>query len=326
LSAERPSTMTILINNYNYAAYLARSIESAFKQTWPSIQIIVVDDGSTDASAEIASRYSAPNYLVLLKQNGGQNSAIAHALEHVTGDYTIILDSDDWLLPHACEAVMRASARTAPNAVMYRLAKTDNQGRVLGFFPNEPFRTTDLRTFVSTHGYIPSAPTSGNAYRTAFLKEAMQFVSLSSPFCDGYLAWAAGWTESIETLPAVLGCYGVHGSNVSTTGGFDRSRLYKSSNVALDHARHLHAWLEARRHSSLTWYDLINAYVWRDILYLKLVERVYPELSWALCRRHGSAKFWRARHYGVWKRAKNILFLIAGSQLGEFRDWVHGRP
>jgi glycosyltransferase involved in cell wall biosynthesis len=322
---DRALSITILINNYNYAAFLARAIESALAQTWPLVQIVVVDDGSTDASPEIAARYSGPDYLFLRKQNGGQNSAIAHGLSHLSGDYTIILDSDDWLVPHACETIMKIAATTAPNALMYRLAKIDNEGRTVGFFPNEPFQAADLRRFISAHGYIPSPPTSGNAYRTDFLKEAMQFVSPSSLFCDGYLAWAAGWTEAVVSIPEVLGCYRVHGRNASTTGGRDRARLYKNNNYALDHVRHLHAWLGARRVSPAAWHELINAYIWRDTLYLKLVEDAYPELPWAVCRRQGTAKFLRARHHGTWKQFKNILFLIAGSRFGEFRDRMRRR-
>jgi glycosyltransferase involved in cell wall biosynthesis len=322
MPADRPLSITVLINNYNYAAFLARSIESAFSQTWRLVQIIVVDDGSTDASAEVAQRYSARNYLFLRKQNGGQNSAIAHALPYVEGDYTIILDADDWLVPHACETVAKAAAGTTPNAVMYRLAMIDTSGRAVGVFPNEPFQTADLSRFVLLHGYVPSPPTSGNAYRTDFLRSAFQFVSASSSFCDGYLSWAAASTDAVVCLPAVLGCYGVHGGNVSTSGGCDRARLYNNNNYALDHARNLYAWLDARRVSPPSWHDLISAYAWRNILYFKLVERAYPEFSWTLCRRQGTSKFWRARHHGAWRQIKNILFLVAGCQLGEVRDLI----
>src|SRR5262249_9414900 len=157
--------------------------------------------------------------------------------------------------------------------------------------PNEPFRTADLSKFLLRHGYVPSPPTSGNAYRTDFLRSAFRFVSASSFSCDGYLSWAAASTDAVVSLPAVLGCYRVHGGNICY--GRDRARLYKSNNYALEHARHLYAWLDAHHVSPGSWHDLINAYAWRNILYFKLVERAYPEFSWILCRRQGTAKFWR---------------------------------
>src|SRR5262249_55184190 len=154
---------------------------------------VVIDDGSTDNSREIAQSYSGDNYLVLAKDNGGQNSCIALGLRHVTGGYTIVLDSDDWLAPDASETIARAIGQSAPNAVMYRLEKVDAQDRSVGVFPNFPFEARNQRDYIARNGFVPCSPTSGNAYRTSFLRTAFAFVKEATFSSDGYLAAAAAW-------------------------------------------------------------------------------------------------------------------------------------
>ena len=66
--------VSIVINNYNYAHYLGAAIDSALAQTYSNCEVIVVDDGSTDNSCAIASRYDDLIQLVC-KENGGQASA-----------------------------------------------------------------------------------------------------------------------------------------------------------------------------------------------------------------------------------------------------------
>src|SRR5262245_35878004 len=66
--------VSILINNFNYAKYLPQAIDSALSQTYQPIEVIVVDDGSTDDSQRILSRYE-PQVVPILKKNGGQASA-----------------------------------------------------------------------------------------------------------------------------------------------------------------------------------------------------------------------------------------------------------
>ena len=66
--------VSVVIPNYNYAQYLSDAIESVLKQTYQNIEIIVVDDGSTDNSREIASRY-LDRITLVRKENGGVSSA-----------------------------------------------------------------------------------------------------------------------------------------------------------------------------------------------------------------------------------------------------------
>ena len=74
---------TILINNFNYAAYLGEAIDSALAQDWDDVEVVVVDDGSTDGSAEVLDAY-ADRVVVVRKPNGGQASAFNTGFEKAT--------------------------------------------------------------------------------------------------------------------------------------------------------------------------------------------------------------------------------------------------
>lgn len=86
--------VSILINNYNYDRFLADSIDSALAQTYSNIEVIVVDDGSTDKSRNIIAGYGE-QIIPVLKSNGGQASALNEGFKAAKGEIMFFLDSDD---------------------------------------------------------------------------------------------------------------------------------------------------------------------------------------------------------------------------------------
>jgi glycosyltransferase involved in cell wall biosynthesis len=102
-----PLTLTILINNHNYGAYLRESIDSALEQTHPRIEIVVVDDGSTDESADVIRSY-ADRIVPVFQANGGQASAFNTGFAHATGDVICLLDADDVFEPQKAAEIMNA--------------------------------------------------------------------------------------------------------------------------------------------------------------------------------------------------------------------------
>jgi glycosyltransferase involved in cell wall biosynthesis len=87
-----------LINNYNYQQFLGEAIDSALSQTYEPIEVIVVDDGSTDNSREIIASYGS-RIIPVLKENGGQASAYNAGFAASSGEILCLLDSDDVFLP-----------------------------------------------------------------------------------------------------------------------------------------------------------------------------------------------------------------------------------
>lgn len=100
-STQNPALVSIIIPCFNQAHFLSEAIESALNQTWPHIEIVVVDDGSTDNTSEVAARYAAGR--CVRQDNQGLAAARNTGLRCSNGDYLIFLDADDRLLPEAAE-------------------------------------------------------------------------------------------------------------------------------------------------------------------------------------------------------------------------------
>jgi glycosyltransferase involved in cell wall biosynthesis len=100
--------ISILIPAYNAEGWIADSVRSAIAQTWPHKEIIVVDDGSKDRTAETARRFASKEVTVVSVKNQGAASARNHALRISQGDYIQWLDADDLLAPDKIERQLMA--------------------------------------------------------------------------------------------------------------------------------------------------------------------------------------------------------------------------
>jgi glycosyltransferase involved in cell wall biosynthesis len=100
--------VSILIPAYNAENWIPYTLQSAVNQTWPRKEIIVVNDGSTDRTAEIARRFESKNVVVVSTENQGLSAAVNHALRLCQGDYIQELDSDDILAPDKIERQLSA--------------------------------------------------------------------------------------------------------------------------------------------------------------------------------------------------------------------------
>ncbi len=100
--------LSIIIPVYNAEDYLDRCLESIFEQSFPSYEVILVDDGSSDSSPLICDRYSAtdPRFRTVHKENGGVSSARNAGLNLAKGEYLMFVDSDDLLLPDALDRMI----------------------------------------------------------------------------------------------------------------------------------------------------------------------------------------------------------------------------
>jgi glycosyltransferase involved in cell wall biosynthesis len=92
---EESIKISILLNNFNYARYVGSAIESVLGQTYGNFEFIIVDDGSTDNSRQIISKYKDPRVVTLYKENAGQGSAFRDGISKATGEYIAFLDADD---------------------------------------------------------------------------------------------------------------------------------------------------------------------------------------------------------------------------------------
>ena len=115
--------LSVAIPCYNSAAYMCKCIDSLLTGG-EDMEILIVDDGSSDRTAEIADRYQVmnPNVIrVIHKENGGHGSAVNAGLEAATGLYFKVVDSDDWVKDSALQQILeylRSTAGTAPQLDM----------------------------------------------------------------------------------------------------------------------------------------------------------------------------------------------------------------
>lgn len=91
--------VTVIVTVYNTCEYIRKCIDSVRSQTYQNLEIIIVDDGSTDGSSEICDQIKVEDarISVIHKENGGVVSARKAGLENAKGEYAIIIDSDDWM-------------------------------------------------------------------------------------------------------------------------------------------------------------------------------------------------------------------------------------
>lgn len=215
---DQPLLVSIIINNYNYDRFLSGAIDSALCQSYRPIEVIVVDDGSSDNSRAVIAGYGN-RVIPVLKENGGQASAFNAGFACSQGEIVIFLDADDVLLPHVVEHVV-AVFRTTPEVakVQYRLEVIEGSGVPTGMFRpprHRPMPSGDLRHQVlSFPDDISWQPTSGNAFAASVLRQILPMPEKFYRICaDYYLSNLTPLLGAVVSLEEVGGYYRVHGAN-----------------------------------------------------------------------------------------------------------------
>lgn len=211
--------VSIVVNNYNYGRFVGAAIDSALAQTYPDVEVIVVDDGSTDDSLAIINGYR-DQIKAIFKSNGGQASAFNAGFAHVHGDVVIFLDADDCLDPATAGRVAIQFRKMPDTAVvMYRLEVMDDDGKRTGVLkPDDhlPRRSGDLRDHILNFPFdMVRMATSGNAFSARALREIMPVPEHDYPRvgADWYLSYTIPLFGNVTFLDDVGGYYRVHGSN-----------------------------------------------------------------------------------------------------------------
>lgn len=209
----------IVINNYNYGRFLPAAIESARGQTHPNVEVTVVDDGSTDDSRQILREYEG-SVTVVLKENGGQASALNAGMERCDSDVVLFLDADDTLRPQAAARVAAAFAADPEIAkVQFRMEVIDAEGQPTGVLKppvHLPMPSGDQRRAELAFPFdLAWLPTSANAFRVDALRTILPIPETVFPVCgaDWYVIHLMTLLGTVESLEEACGCYRVHGGN-----------------------------------------------------------------------------------------------------------------
>jgi glycosyltransferase involved in cell wall biosynthesis len=243
--------VSVIVVNYNYARFLAAAIDSAREQTYPRVEIIVVENGSEDDSVEVLRGIvaRAPEVkIVELMPNRGQSGAILAGLAEARGAYVVFLDADDLLLPHCVathiyvhlslrehvgftssdmlqlvgDQIVLGTEEGFNRTIKTREGLRDGLVRPFRALPGESWPSPDLDAtllqrlrFVSPGPDWVWSPTSGNCFRRDALDLFMDMPDLPDLVTgtDLYLCLCANAVSGSVLVDEALAVYRIHGRN-----------------------------------------------------------------------------------------------------------------
>lgn len=217
--------VSVIIPTYNSKKYLPQSIESALAQTYPHVEIIVIDDGSTDNTKNVIEPY-LDRITYLYKKNGGPASARNLGIDKAHGEYIAFLDADDYWFPEKLTLQVDFLKKNPQYALLHSNNLILEKGREL--YPR----------------FLDQKPPSGNVFDSLFLEnhisnltvivrrecleaagrfdESRELISIE----DYEFGLRIAASFEIGFLDEIVAVYRVHDSNISDPAGAIEKQLY----------------------------------------------------------------------------------------------------
>ena len=210
VTPDRPIRVSIVIPCYNHARFLGEAIESAIGQSWPHCEIVVVDDGSTDNSGDVARRY--PGVTVVRQDNKGLAAARNAGLLASSGELVIFLDADDRLWPDAARIAVDVFAAHPLAAMVFGHCRLVNASGI-------PRRTNMVRVRACYYEELLRDNSIWTPAMAAFRRSVLDVVGLfdeaNSPVADYDLYLRISRKFPVVSHDATVVDYRQHGSNMS---------------------------------------------------------------------------------------------------------------
>ncbi len=151
--------VSVIIPTYNQARYLPEALDSVLQQTYPSIELIVIDDGSTDETVLIGKRYEQDSRVHWIKQtNQGPAHARNHGISQAQGEYICLLDSDDIMHSERVAKQYEVFQKNPSIDIVYTaLELIDSQGHSLGIMQGQQIPSIDFLAFMLFRNLIPTS-------------------------------------------------------------------------------------------------------------------------------------------------------------------------
>ena len=289
-----PPLVSILICSYNYERFVGQTIASALRQTWPRVEVVVVDDGSTDGSWAVIASFG-DRIKAIRQTNGGQGAAYNTCFANSSGDWLIFLDCDDLLDGDCIERCMR-EVRDGVDKVAFQLRVVDAEGRDSGNVIPYTMHTGDVRPILRTFGTYGGPPGSGNWYRRSVLEKYFPLDTAVWPMCADTVPFVVSACHGeIAAVHEACGSYRVHKRVNKSLGLFGNVLGSLVETLVLD---------DRRRHDALR--------MVRDELPFALPASLQPTPTQARTRVI-SWKIRRAEHPYPADRVGSLLALVWGS-------------
>jgi len=171
--------ISVIVPIYNTEPYLKRCLDSIVNQTYSNLEIILINDGSTDNSAKIINDYAAADkrIIAIQKKNGGIGSAYNIALQNISGDYISFIDSDDYILLTTYEELVNIIMKDTPDLIHFGKEVFNDEGIVV---PVTHFKTLDEiivgnDIILDTHFKILKHPTLAQLFKKSLFENVIIF-------------------------------------------------------------------------------------------------------------------------------------------------------
>ena len=215
--------VSVLVKNYNCQSYVRQAIDSVLSQTYSNIEIIAIDDGSTDDSRkQIDSYLENPDSDIVrvYKENGGEASALNAGFAASKGDIICILDSDDLFLPEKVAEVVNIFERSADIGWCFHdLRWVDENADLLPELSTQRSPGEgDIRARLKFGKLPPALPASSAlSFRRSLLEEIFPLpVAKAIRTSDLYIKYAAAALSKGYFAGKVLALHRIHGNNAAT--------------------------------------------------------------------------------------------------------------
>jgi glycosyltransferase involved in cell wall biosynthesis len=206
--------VSIIITNFNYEKFVRTAIESALALQWDDIEVIVVDDGSSDRSLDIINTF-VPRITVLQQEHAGQRIAYNTGFKASRGELIIFLDADDTLEPSISREVMPFVGEGV-SKIQVQMNVIDAFGVSVGSrFPQYKVVPTpeSIRGSYLCSGSYPTPPGSGNIYTRSYLEKIFPLDDSCGEAGDSSCIAGAPLLGDVHSVPRPLVNYRIHGAN-----------------------------------------------------------------------------------------------------------------
>lgn len=213
-AAPAPPRASVIITNYNTAGFVGAAIDSALAQTNAAVEVVVVDDGSTDASRAVLEAFGDRVRLVF-QANGGQAAAINAGVAASRGAILCFLDSDDWWEPGKVAQVVQAFDADPGAVLVYHRMRAFRQGEgpCGRSFPRSLCRGDLTGMMARSAGWWPFPMTSSVAVRRSAWNRIGPIPEAFRISADAWLVGIYPYFGRVGALPGTLGWYRLHGTN-----------------------------------------------------------------------------------------------------------------
>ncbi|MGB7207241.1 MAG: glycosyltransferase [Pyrinomonadaceae bacterium] len=207
------SLVSVIIPNYNYEHYLSEAVDSVLAQTYPNIEIIIVDDGSKDNSRETIESYG-DKVTAIFQKNQGVSAARNNGVATSSGKFVAFLDADDVWLPEKLERqIARFDADEKIAFVHCSMTLVSSEGELLGEESDGQEGSVADEFLRFERGVVIGAASTGVVLRKVF-DEIGGFDKRQSTAADWDFAYRIAAKYEIGFVPESLVRYRMHGSNM----------------------------------------------------------------------------------------------------------------